>query len=91
MADAFDAARADFSAMGTSPDGPLYLGRVLHKTFLSLDAQGTQAGAATVVEVESGSSAPGQMVYLDRPFLYLLVDYEANLPLFIGTVRSLEN
>lgn len=91
MADAFDAARADFSAMGTSPDGPLYLGRVLHKTFLSLDAQGTQAGAATVVEVESGSSAPGQMVYLDRPFLYLLVDCEANLPLFIGTVRSLEN
>jgi serpin B len=91
MADAFDAARADFSAMGSSPGGPLCLGRVLHKTFLSLDAQGTQAGAATVVEVESGSSAPGRMVYLDRPFLYLLVDCEANLPLFIGALRSLEN
>ena len=91
MADAFDAARADFSAMGTSPDGPLYLGRVLHKTFLSLDAQGTQAGAATVVEVDTGSSAPGRTVYLNRPFLYLLVDCEANLPLFIGTVRDLEN
>lgn len=91
MADAFDAARADFSAMGTSPDGPLYLGRVLHKTFLSLDAQGTRAGAATVVEVESGSSAPGRTVYLDRPFLYLLVDCETNLPLFIGAVRDLEN
>ena len=91
MADAFDASQADFSAMGSSPDGPLYLSRVLHKTFLALDAQGTRAGAATVVEVDTGADAPGRTVYLDRPFLYLLVDCEANLPLFIGTVQSLEN
>ena len=91
MADAFDASRADFSAMGSSPDGPLYISRVLHKTFLALDAQGTRAGAATVVEVDTGSSAPGRTVYLNRPFLYLLVDCEANLPLFIGAVRDLEN
>lgn len=91
MADAFDASQADFSAMGSSPDGPLYLSRVLHKTFLALDAQGTRAGAATVVEVDTGAAAPGRTVYLDRPFLYLLVDCEANLPLFIGTVQSLEN
>ena len=91
MADAFDASQADFSAMGSSPDGPLYLSRVLHKTFLALDAQGTRAGAATVVEVDTGADAPGRAVYLDRPFLYLLVDCEANLPLFIGTVQSLEN
>lgn len=91
MADAFDASAADFSAMGSSPDGPLYISRVLHKTFLALDAQGTRAGAATVVEADAGASAPGRTVYLDRPFLYLLVDCEANLPLFIGAVRSLEN
>lgn len=91
MADAFDASRADFSAMGSSPDGPLCLSRVLHKTFLALDAQGTRAGAATVVEVDAGDAAPGRTVYLDRPFLYLLVDCETNLPLFIGAIRSLEN
>lgn len=92
MADAFNASQADFSAMGSSPDGPLYISRVLHKTFLALDAQGTRAGAATVVEVDTGSdNSPGRTVYLDRPFLYLLVDCEANLPLFIGVVRSLEN
>ena len=91
MADAFNASTADFSAMGSSPDGPLYLSRVLHRTFLALDAQGTRAGAATVVEADTGSSAPGRTVYLDRPFLYLLVDCQANLPLFIGVVRSLEN
>ena len=91
MTDAFDASQADFSAMGSSPEGPLYLSRVLHKTFLALDAQGTRAGAATVVEATTGDAAPGRIVYLDRPFLYLLVDCEANLPLFIGVVRSLEN
>lgn len=90
MADAFDASRADFAAMGSSPEGPLYLSRVLHKTHLALDAQGTRAGAATVVEVTTGDAAPGRTVYLDRPFLYLLVDCETNLPLFIGAVRSLE-
>ena len=92
MADAFNASQADFSAMGSSADGPLYISRVLHKTFLALDAQGTRAGAATVVEVDTGSdNSPGRTVYLDRPFLYLLVDCQANLPLFIGVVRSLEN
>ena len=90
IVDAFDASRADFAAMGSSPEGPLYLSRVLHKTHLALDAQGTRAGAATVVEVTTGDAAPGRTVYLDRPFLYLLVDCETNLPLFIGAVRSLE-
>ena len=91
MTDAFDASQADFSSMGSSPDGPLYISQVLHKAFLALDAQGTRAGAATVVEVTTGDAAPGRTVYLDRPFLYLLVDCQANLPLFIGAVRDLEN
>ena len=90
MADAFNAARADFSAMGSSPDGPLYISRVLHSTALSLDAQGTRAGAATAVEVDAGADQPSRNVYLDRPFLYLLIDCQAELPLFIGAVRSLE-
>ena len=90
MADAFNAARADFSAMGSSPDGPLYISRVLHSTALSLDAQGTRAGAATAVEMDAGADQPSRNVYLDRPFLYLLIDCQAELPLFIGAVRSLE-
>ena len=52
MADAFDAGLADFSAMGTSPDGPLYISRVLHRTHLTLDERGTKAGAATAVEMD---------------------------------------
>ena len=88
MADAFDVGLADFSAMGTSTDGPLYISRVLHKTHLTLDERGTRAGAATAVQM-AGSTADPLSVYLTRPFLYVLMDCEAGLPLFIGTVRDL--
>ena len=88
MADAFDVGLADFSAMGTSTDGPLYISRVLHKTHLTLDERGTRAGAATAVQMD-GSTADPLSVYLTRPFLYVLMDCEAGLPLFIGTVRDL--
>lgn len=88
MADAFDVGLADFSAMGASTDGPLYISRVLHKTHLTLDERGTRAGAATAVQM-AGSTADPLSVYLTRPFLYVLMDCEAGLPLFIGTVRDL--
>ena len=89
MEDAFDAGLADFSTMGTSPDGPLYISRVLHRTHLALDERGTKAGAATAVEMTTGDAFEPASVYLTRPFLYLLIDCEAGLPLFMGTVREL--
>ena len=89
IADAFSPGLADFSAMGTSPDGPLYISRILHRTHLTLDERGTRAGAATAVEMDGGSAFEPASVYLTRPFLYVLMDCEAGLPLFIGTVRDL--
>lgn len=92
MTDAFDWAAADFSPMGSSPNGPLYISKVLHKTFLSVDEKGTRAGAATAVAMDAGGAAPGMVpeVYLERPFLYMLVDLETNLPAFIGAVTTME-
>lgn len=93
--DAFSSADADFSGIGVSEDGPLYISKVLHKTFLSLDEQGTEAGAATAVEMASGSamseSEEPKEVILDRPFLYLIIDCSADLPLFIGTAQSISH
>lgn len=93
MTDAFDRETADFAAMGSSPDGPLYIGKVLHKTFISVDEKGTRAGAATAVAMDAGCAMdpePVPVVHLDRPFLYLLVDLETNLPAFIGAVTAME-
>lgn len=49
------------------------------------------AAAVTAVVNESGSAEPPQVyrVVLDRPFVYMIVDTHANLPLFLGTVTQM--
>lgn len=94
MVTAFDASNADFTALGTSTLGNIYMNRVIHKTFIEVSPVGTKAGAATVVEMMNESAGPYyedmKEVYLDRPFLYMIIDCENNMPLFIGTVNSVE-
>ena len=93
MPDAFDAYKADFSGLGTSSAGNIFINRVLHKTFISVGEKGTKAGAATVVEANDEGAAvilDPKEVYLDRPFVYLLVDCENNIPFFIGTMMDIE-
>ena len=90
LTDAFDWRVADFSRLGTyNADGMnICINRVLHKTFISVTELGTRAGAATAVELECGSAAiemDYKEVILDRPFVYMLIDCETNLPFFIGT------
>ena len=94
MPDAFSSAVADFSKLGHSTEGNIFISRVLHKTFISVDDRGTKAGAATVVEMKAESAMeplePPKEVYLDRPFVYMLIDCETNLPFFIGTMMDVE-
>ncbi len=91
MADAFSGETADFSGMGRSSLGNVYINRVLHKTYIDVTPQGTRAGAATVVEM-SDESAPmienAKQVFLDRPFAYMIVDTQYNIPLFFGVVTG---
>ena len=91
MVDAFDEHKADLKDLGTA-EGNIYISRVIHKTKIEVDEKGTKAGAATVVEVSEESAAieDPKTVYLDRPFLYLIVDKESNLPLFMGTTLFVE-
>ena len=92
MEDAFDEEKADFSGIGTSEDGSIYIGRVLHKTYISVDGLGTKAGAATAVEMVTETAMMEEEVYyvsLNRPFVYAVVEDETNIPLFIGVVNDL--
>ncbi len=91
MPDAFSASLADFSGMGYSDVGNLYINRVLHKAFIDVTPLGTRAGAATVVEMGDSAAAPAEeppAVLLDRPFLFMIADTEYNIPLFIGAVTG---
>ena len=93
MPDAFDDGKADFTGLGTSSAGNIFIGRVLHKTFISVGEKGTKAGAATVVELKDescGFEGEVKKVYLDRPFVYMLVDCENNIPFFVGTMMDVK-
>jgi serpin B len=91
--DAFDRDKADFSQLGVSPLGNLWIGLVLHKTFISVDELGTKAGAVTSVSIMAPTSMEvgeePKIVRLDRPFVYAILDNATNLPIFIGTVMTL--
>lgn len=81
--DAFDRKSADFSSLIDKNDGA-YIGTVMHKTFIEVDQEGTRAAAATLVGISKMSIPAINPVCLNRPFVYMIVDTETNLPLFIG-------
>ena len=95
MKKAFDEEQADFSKLGQMNNGNIWIGEVLHSTKITVAEQGTKAGAATAITMfATGASIEQEEpkeVYLERPFVYILMDMENSLPVFIGTVMSVEN
>lgn len=93
MEDAFSGKAADLTGLGSSTAGNIFISRVLHKTHITVGEQGTKAGAATVVETKD-EGAPElvdpKTVYLDRPFVYMLIDRDSALPFFMGTMMSVK-
>lgn len=91
MPSAFIGDTADFSKMAHSSRGNIYIGDVLHKTFISVDELGTKAGAVTKVQMNDESAPMSEwVVTLNRPFVYMIIDNETNLPVFIGTVMDVQ-
>ena len=87
----FDAELADFSGLGHSSDGNIYISCVLHKAYIAVDEKGTKAGAATAVEIaETGEMLSIYAVTLDRPFVYAIIDNATGLPIFIGAVADIQ-
>ena len=92
MPSAFSGDTADFSKMAQSSHGNIYIGDVLHKTFISVDELGTKAGAVTKVQMNDESAPMSEwVVTLNRPFIYMIIDNETNLPVFIGTVMDVQS
>ena len=90
LVEGFNSALANFKSLGSSSDGNIYIGDVLHKTFIQVDERGTKAGAVTSVEMKTESAILDEKyVILDRSFVYAIIDNETKLPIFIGTVMDL--
>jgi serpin B len=84
---AFDEKQADFSGMST--EEKLYISAVLHKAFVDLNEEGTEAAAATaVVMMTRAAMIPREpaLFRADHPFLFLIVDNRTKSILFLGRV-----
>ncbi|MBP3342637.1 MAG: hypothetical protein J6K99_08965, partial [Peptococcaceae bacterium] len=59
---------------------------------LEVGEEGTKAAAATVVEMRCGSARPDPSMLvelqLNRPFVYLIVDNQTQIPLFTGIYQG---
>jgi len=91
MADAFDDRKADFSGMLTRmPEGPPYITAVVHKAFVDVNEEGTEAAAATgvVIGVRSAPAAPPVVFRADHPFLFAIRHNPTGALLFLGRYES---
>jgi serpin B len=91
MPDAFAYPKADFSGMDGARD--LYISKVIHKAYVDVDEEGTEAAAATAVTVEFGMAmprpeAPIPVFRADHPFLFLIRDNLTDGILFLGRVMD---
>ncbi len=65
----------------------LFIREVLHKTFVEVNEEGTEAAAATSVEMGFKSAEPkGIFMRVDRPFIFLIRENISNTILFIGKI-----
>jgi serpin B len=82
-------AEADFSLMTPERSKDLFITEIRHKTYFKINEVGTEAAAATLVEIGK-TAVPGADIVLDfnRPFLYGIVDQNTGMPVFIGILEN---
>lgn len=88
MTDAFVPAAADFSGMNGK--GDLFISAVIHKAFVDVNEEGTEAAAATGVAVGLTAVGPKEIPVFraDHPFLFLIRDNKSGSILFIGRMMN---
>ncbi len=90
MHEAFNAG-ADFSKM--TPSNDLWISSVVHKAFIEIDEEGTEAAEATAVIMTIESVGPHtppkpKEFIADHPFLFYIIDDETQSILFMGRLME---
>jgi serpin B len=85
MTDAFDDQKANFAGMNGSP-ADLYISAALHKAFIEVNEEGSEAAAATAIVMKSRSMTPNPppAFRADHPFLFLIREKRTGSILFMG-------
>jgi serpin B len=86
MSDAFDPGKADLSGMDGKKDH-LFIGMAIHKAYVDVNEEGTEAAAATAVGIRTTSMpAPPPVFRADHPFLFVIRHNSTGAILFMGRV-----
>ena len=77
----------------TDPRNQLFIQAVLHKAFVAVDEEGTEAAAATMVALGRKGGRPRRMPFVpyfnaERPFVYMTRDLRSGTILFLGRVTK---
>jgi serpin B len=91
MVDAFSSRDANFGGIAPQSNKPLYLSSVVQKAFLEVNEEGTEAAAATLIEVPDSISVRAPMLKVfqaDHPFIFLIRENLTGTILFIGRVSE---
>lgn len=84
----FDEFNADLSNIFEEPED-LYVSKVLHDTYISVDESGAEAAAVTVIIIDCTSMGPEVIeVKFDHPFIYSIQDAQTNAIVFLGVMSE---
>ena len=85
MGIAFSEGLADFSKMRSQND--LFISRVLHKSFVEVNEEGTEAAAVTVVGIDTSiGPSQGFSMIVNRPFLFVIREHRSGAIMFMGKI-----
>ncbi len=88
MGIAFMPGEADFSKI--NPHQDIFISMVKQKSYIDVNEKGTEAAAATVVEMELTAMPDKKYFIVDRPFMFIIKEKDTNAIIFIGRVMRPE-
>ncbi|XP_048858905.1 leukocyte elastase inhibitor-like isoform X3 [Brienomyrus brachyistius] len=86
MTDAFDEKLADLT--GINREGGLFISAAVHKSFIDVNEEGTEAAAATGIFIMSKRLIHGKYFMADHPFLFFIRHNTSKTILFFGRFSS---
>ncbi|MEK6981324.1 MAG: serpin family protein [Candidatus Micrarchaeota archaeon] len=86
MSTSFDSSKADFSGITGNKD--LSISEVIHQAFVEVNEEGTEAAAATAVEMKPMTLPSPPVFKADHPFIFIIQDKGTGSIIFIGKVND---
>jgi serpin B len=64
----------------------VWIDSVKHKAFVEVNEEGTEAAAATAVEMTLGPQPPGFWMKVNRPFVFIIRENQSQTIIFIAKI-----